>query len=98
MRVAAIVLALAGAAVGGWMAAFQWGDHNIYPYLTIAISLIGAVAGLLLLTRWKVTPWLLLAVAVLGAIPDSMLWEGAGTFFLVSALMGFSVRNQAKGA
>lgn len=98
MRLAAFVIALIGAAIGVMTGMYQVSEHNLYVWVTMGFSAAGVVSGILLLLRWRFAPWLLLAVAVLGAIPDSILWEGAGSCFLVSALIGFTSANQVKGA
>lgn len=60
------------------------------PWATLTVVVIGAVGCLLMLTGWRRAPWFLLAAAVLGAVPNFIMWEGAGTFFLASALLGFT--------
>lgn len=98
MRVAAFVIALVGMAIGVMTGTYQISEHNFYVWVTMGFSAAGAIGGILLLLRWRYAPWLLIAVAVLGAIPDSILWEGAGSCFLVSALIGFTSANHVKGA
>lgn len=99
MRVAALVITLFGCLIGVMTGMFQVSEPNhLYVWLTMGLSGAGALGGLLLFLRWRFSPWWLLAVAVIGTVPDSILWEGAGSCFLVGALIGFAARNQFKGA
>lgn len=98
MRWVAFAIAVMGAGIGVLTGTFQISEHNVYVWVTMGFSAAGVLGGALLLLRWRFAPWWLLAVAVLGAIPDSILWEGAGSCFLVSALIGFTDRDHVEGA
>ncbi len=98
MRWVAFVITLVGAGLGVISWTFQVSEHTVHVWFTLGFSAVGVVAGVLLLLRWRFAPWLLLATAILGTIPDGILWEGAGSCFLVSALIGFTNRGPAKGA
>lgn len=94
MRIAACVIAIFGAVVGILSSNIHYGS----PGWTIGLSIAGALCGVLVLVKFRFAPWLLLAVAIAGVFPDEILWEGAGSFFLVSALIGFSLRRTQKEA
>ncbi|WDL97497.1 hypothetical protein [Alicyclobacillus sp. ALC3] len=98
MRWVAFVITLVGAGLGVISGTFQVSEHAVQVWLTLGFSALGVVSGALLLLRWRFAPWLLLAAAILGTIPDGILWEGAGSCFLVGALIGFSNHEPAKGA
>jgi hypothetical protein len=97
MKIAACVIAAVGAVIGILTATVQ-GHTPHYELVTIVLSIIGGLAGILLLVRPRIAMWTLLIVAVLGVIPDAILWEGAGSFFLVSGLLGISIIRGTKEA
>lgn len=94
MRIAACVIAIFGAVVGILSSNIHFGS----PTWTVVLSIAGALCGVLVLLKFRYAPWLLLAIAIAGIFPDAILWEGAGSFFLVSSLIGFSLRRNQKEA
>lgn len=98
MRIIACIVAVLGGIVGALTGVFQLEAHSSYAWITMAMSLLGALGGVLVLMRWRFSTWWLLFVALAGAFPDSILWEGAGSFFLVSALMSLSLRGEKREA
>lgn len=98
MRHIALGIAAAGTIVGLLCAYLQYGEfgqgvHFGWPSLTAAIALGGLVFGILSWRGVRMGPWGLLLITFIGAIPDSTLWEGAGSFFLVAALMNFTIKS-----
>lgn len=98
MKIVAFVVAVLGAIVGVMVGLFEATGHAPVLWSTYGLSAAGALGGLAVLLGWRFSGWWLLAVAVIGVIPDSILWEGPGSFFLASALMSFSLRAVQKGA
>lgn len=101
MKFGAFGIALFGA-LFGLLSAYEQNvgfDSHLHfgsTWLTVVCSLVGALGGCLLLTRWKYAPWILLLAAVGGVYPNMILWEGAGSFFLVSGFMGFATHRVEK--
>ncbi|QSO51875.1 hypothetical protein JZ785_24415 [Alicyclobacillus curvatus] len=88
-------IGLAGTIVGGITAYLETGNffQGIAagsPYWTIAVITVGCLASLLLLWKTRLAAWILLCVAVLGVFGNYVMWEGPGSFFLVSALIGLT--------
>lgn len=99
MRYASLAVAVFGAIIGG-MSAYeqhlQFGQHIHFGvwWLTVLWSIVGLIGGILVLFRWKYAPWMLLLTTIGGVYPNFIIWEGAGSFFFVSALMGFSANRE----
>lgn len=98
MRLGAFFIALFGVFFGLFNAYQQFsgfGEHVQYGnmWITIAASLLGGIGGGLVLMRFKYAPWILLIAAIGGVFPNLLLWEGAGSFFLVAAFIAFTTKR-----
>lgn len=95
MKWIGFVIGLAGTIVGGIIAYLETGNffQGIQagsPYWTVAVIAVGFLASLLLLWKTRLAAWMLLVTAVMGVFGNYVLWEGPGSFFLVSALIGLT--------
>lgn len=72
---------------------FFHGVHAGSPHWTIAVITIGFLASVLLLWKPRIAALVLLAVAIFGVFGNYVMWEGPGTFYLASALIGFTNAN-----
>ena len=99
MKWMGLAIGLAGTIVGAITAHLELGNffHGFQtgsPYWTITVVTIGGLASLLLLWKTKWAAWVLLCVAISGAFGNFIMWEGPGTFYLASALIGFTNAGQ----
>lgn len=104
MKFAGFALALVGAVVGfltgllehgnliGHELAAQPGNPQVQmAYVTLAVSVLGALGAFVILFRPRAGAAISLFVTVVGVFGAYVLWEFAGSFFLVAALLGFAV-------
>lgn len=99
MRQAALIISIIGAALGLTSAYYEengfYGAHVYgYPWITLIVSSLGLCGGILIFMKTKIGTWLCVFVAVSGIFTAFELWEGAGSFFLMSGLLGFLWRQQ----
>lgn len=97
MKTAACIIAIVGMAIGVLTATIQ-NPSPLFELFTVLLSVLGAVGGVLTFFTPRVAIWLLFIVAVVGTVPDTLMWEGAGSFFLVSALLGLTSIRQTREA
>ncbi|MEB3102020.1 hypothetical protein [Ferviditalea candida] len=91
MKIAAFMIGLLGCAIGIYTAQIeQTGEVAGIPWMTYGLSFIGAAGALWIPVKPRWGAWICLLSAALGVISALMLWEGAGSFFLVSAILGFA--------
>lgn len=101
MRWIGLAIGIAGTIIGGITVHLETGNffHGVHVgspvWTTIAISL-GCLASILLVWKPKFAAWALLVIAITGVFGNYMMWEGPGTFYLASALIGFT--NQRRQA
>jgi len=103
MRVAAFVISVIGFGLGLTSSYYEtYGFYGSkvfgFPILTIAVCTLGLIGGALVLMNKKIGAWLCIAVAVGGIFTAFELWEAAGSFFLMSGLLGFLARQYANQA
>jgi len=101
MNTIALVIGVLGSAVGGTTiylekAGFYGSAVYGHPWLTLVVTAVGLLGAILTFLGQRLGPWLCLAVAAAGTFAAFELWEAAGSFFLVTALIGFTHRQQRR--
>lgn len=107
MRLGALIIGVLGAVMGFSTAIFERsGLHSSLGdslggflkaggmEVTAVVSAIGLVGAILMWRRPGLGAVLCFAAAVLGVLGAYILWEAAGSFFFIAALLGYMGRNQ----
>lgn len=107
MKIAAFVLAVVGAVIGvltGLVEHGAWFGKSLagtpaspqigLSYVTFAMSAVGLLGGFTLLAKPRLGAALCLLATVGGVLGAYVLWEAAGSFLFVSALLAFAWSGQ----